>query len=275
MFCPECGSQISKYAPRCPECSARIPKNLKSSVEQFETGTQGSNPAAIPGHKSNARYVETKLLGQWVIGLLMANVIILLLSVGLDFSMINYARNSLNGFPPPVVEFDEFWLRVIAESILAGITYICASVMFLVWLHRVHGNLEALGVRNFNFDSTWIIGWWFIPLANYVKPGQAVGDIWRASDPNLPFGTEWRMGQTSNIVTLWWISFVMASVIGSLAVLMMVPEDPESLLSAGHFRLTADITRIIGGFLAMTVVGGINDRQTQKAAVTGVWPPIG
>ena len=66
----------------------------------------------------------------------------------------------------------------------------------------------------------------------------------------------------------------MASIFGSLAVYMMGFDDPEAQWSAGHLRLTSDIARIIGGFLAMTIVGGINDRQIQKAAVTGVWPPI-
>ena len=205
----------------------------------------------------------------------MVNVVILLLSVGLDFSMINYGQNGMNGFPPPIEEYEAFWWRVTAESVIAGIAYICVSIMFLVWLHRVHGNLEPLGVRHFSFNPTWIIAWWFIPLANYVKPGQILGDIWKASDPNLSFGANWRMGQRSNVVTLWWIAFVMASVFGSLAVYMMGFEDSEAQWSAGHLRLIADIARIFGGFLAMTIVGGINDRQVQKAAVSGVWPPIG
>ena len=68
-------------------------------------------------------------------------------------------------------------------SIFGLIALIATAVLFLIWENRVYKNLPALGVPRPDFSSGWVVGSWFVPFLNLVRPYQIVKYIQDKSDP--------------------------------------------------------------------------------------------
>src|SRR5829696_9110674 len=63
------------------------------------------------------------------------------------------------------------WLLGQSLLALANVAaFLGAVVFFLIWLFRVHKNLDALAASNREFTPGWAVAWWFIPFAKLVKP---------------------------------------------------------------------------------------------------------
>lgn len=99
-----------------------------------------------------------------------------------------------------------------------GAGLLCA-ILFLTWLHRVVANNAALGARALRFTPGAAIGWWFVPLANWVMPYRVVAEAWRAADPQLPWSTpdQRAMRSVPALLSSWWLALAGGSVLASIA----------------------------------------------------------
>jgi hypothetical protein len=89
-----------------------------------------------------------------------------------------------------------------------------ASVAALLWwLASAYRNLPALGAVWPKFTPATAVGWWFVPVANLVRPLEAILEVWRASDPTrlrpegyaVPESKRW-------MPAAWWAAFVLGAV---------------------------------------------------------------
>ena len=79
----------------------------------------------------------------------------------------------------------------VRHYIIAGLSIpaaITSLISLLVWIYAAHANLPALRGTNLEFSDGWAVGWFFVPIANLVKPYQVVREIWRSSDPGTLLG---------------------------------------------------------------------------------------
>ena len=54
------------------------------------------------------------------------------------------------------------------------------------------------------FTPGWAVGWYFVPIAWFWKPYQAMAEIWRASrNP-----AEWRGEPVSPLLAGWWVLWI-------------------------------------------------------------------
>jgi hypothetical protein len=128
---------------------------------------------------------------------------------------------------------------IIGESVLQ----IAATILFFFWLYRIQSNLIFLDNQNLEFTPGWAVGWFFIPIANLVKPYQVVREAWQASDPKT-IGCEaatWSAVSSALLVGWWWAFHLAMAIGGNL--LRIVEGNPEtveqyqqaSLISIGFF----------------------------------------
>jgi hypothetical protein len=128
---------------------------------------------------------------------------------------------------------------VVGESVLQ----IAITILFFFWLYRIQSNLIFLDNKNLEFTPGWAVGWFFIPIANLVKPYQVVREAWQASDPKT-IGREaakWSVVSAALLVGWWWAFRLIMAIGGN--VLRIIEGNPEtveqyqeaSLISIGFF----------------------------------------
>lgn len=140
-----------------------------------------------------------------------------------------------------------------------------AGVGWLVWQHRAHSNLTALGADELRFTPGWAVGWWFVPLANLVRPAQVMSELIRASDP--AYGTVDRTDQqTPRIVWVWWLTWVVGGLM-SYGITRASFDDLASLLSRDRVLIASEVLHAIAALLAIALVRLVQSRQSRRAAV--------
>ncbi|WP_371657455.1 DUF4328 domain-containing protein [Streptomyces sp. NBC_00280] len=118
-----------------------------------------------------------------------------------------------------------------------------ATVLFLVWLARSRRNAQELSPEAPVPSRGWMIGAWFIPVANLFVPRRFVLDIGRASSPS------WEQKRDTTLVNLWWGAWTTHALVlvvagqaapGSMAILVVA----EALMLAAAVLLGIVIERI-------------------------------
>jgi len=94
-------------------------------------------------------------------------------------------------------------------ALVVALAMLVNFIALLVWTYAAFANLEAFGARNLSFTSGWAIGSYFIPIANFWKPYQALLELWRCSDPSLARGWGPR---PATLLTVWWVLWAIAAI---------------------------------------------------------------
>jgi hypothetical protein len=111
----------------------------------------------------------------------------------------------------------------VVTSIVGIVQFALLIVTFITllrWIYRSTKNLRALSGESMAFTPGWSVGWFFIPIANLVKPYQVMKEIWNASHKDEAAG--------HSIVGWWWGLWLASSFIANIA--------PRLLLGAGDAR---------------------------------------
>lgn len=91
-------------------------------------------------------------------------------------------------------------------SFLQALSLLASAVVVIVWMHRIARNLRTLH-RGTTWGPGWTIGGWLLPPFLYVIPLLTLREMWKASDPEVPTGGEWRSQAASPIIIAWFIVF--------------------------------------------------------------------
>jgi len=141
---------------------------------------------------------------------------------------------------------------------LQGWLFIVTSVLFCFWLYRTHRNLRALGAEALSFSSIFTVGSFFVPLLNLYLPAAAVTEIWKASDPAVPSGQDWRYTSRPSLITAWWLIFLGEGFVEWLLI-------REQIITNLQAPVVGDLFYVVSALLTLLIVRGINQRQELKA----------
>lgn len=136
-------------------------------------------------------------------------------------------------------------------------------VFVSVWIHRAASNLRGLGRYGMAFSPAGCVGWFFVPFANLWKPAQAMGEIWRASDPEADQGS-WFTSKGTSLVGIWWSAWMMCSFVSCAS--LVTRDIPSSSAAIG---LASCAFRGIAAVALVQLMRGIASRQAQAAARLG------
>jgi Domain of unknown function (DUF4328) len=115
---------------------------------------------------------------------------------------------------------------------------IAAAVVVIVWMYRIADNHRRLG-RVATWQPGWAIGGWFLPPVLNLIPYLVFRELWRASDPEVLPGGDWREGPVPWPVTAWFVAF------GPLQVVAVIAS--ASFGFDGETSPTATAERIVDG----------------------------
>ena len=145
------------------------------------------------------------------------------------------------------------------------VLFLLTAGLFLFWLSKAKDNLKFLEVSGLEFTAGWVIGWWFVPFANFVKPYRAVCEIWGASSPTEyePGNTtSWMRDDDTKVVTQWWTAYIIMIVIEWITSRIYdTVETVSSYQEAMIANVVLDVSTIVAAWFAIKCVVGIVQRQ--------------
>lgn len=142
---------------------------------------------------------------------------------------------------------------------LAAIGFLVCVVMFLVWFRKAYKAAAARGATGTRWSSTWSVGGWFIPFANYVIPKLVMNEIDRISHADNgipPIGGRWKDRPRLTSSDLWWASWLLANVATFMETTLTDSADTSDVVLWA--AVGAGLLAAAGGLLGWTVltIGG-------------------
>jgi hypothetical protein len=207
-----------------------------------------------------------RALGGWTVGLLAATGAMALLTLVLRVVEVGKLRQYQRdpSFLSGAARASD---AVSSAAVLIVPLGIATAILWLIWQHRAHSNLHALGADGLRFTPGWAVGWWFVPFAWFVKPFQAMTELWKASDPS-PGTIEWMGKRATPILALWWAAllarFPLVAIAGNR--LGGAKGEADRLISSQLIAIGVDGVTILAAVLAIVLVRRIGRRQEGRRA---------
>jgi hypothetical protein len=91
-------------------------------------------------------------------------------------------------------------------TLVQGAIVIASMVLVMIWMFRLAANHRALH-RGATWGPGWAIGGWFLPPLLYIIPTLMFRELWKASDPDVPIGGDWKSRPASPLITAWFLAY--------------------------------------------------------------------
>lgn len=108
-------------------------------------------------------------------------------------------------------EFFEQAAGYLLVTVLIGLVQVVAAIVTIIYVHRIASNLRSLH-RGTTWGPGWAIGGWFLPPVLFVIPTLLLREAWKASDPEVPVGGDWRSRPGSPLPLVWFALYGIAPV---------------------------------------------------------------
>ncbi len=152
---------------------------------------------------------------------------------------------------------------------------IVISFPFSTFVHRASRNVPTLKSFGQRFSADSAVIWFFVPLANVVRPAQAVMEIFRGSDPSASTHEEedWkRSGGVPLIAYLWALAFGAAVLFNPVTVQRIYFRPGDTIagaISTLETSFWSDIVLAIAGLSAILMAMALHRRQEARRAKVG------
>jgi uncharacterized protein DUF4328 len=142
-------------------------------------------------------------------------------------------------------------------GIFQFVVFITAGVLSLKWIHRACFNARVRA-KYMQFTPGWAVGWYFIPIANFWKPYQAMKEIWE----NTAEQANKSMAEGAWLLGWWWTFWIVSNIFANAAFRMSLrAETIDSLLSSTRMMLASDLVDIPLTFLFIQIVRKVSSAQ--------------
>jgi hypothetical protein len=201
-------------------------------------------------------------IGNALIALLVCQILALMFEAVAVLMEMSLLQRIIDGSQVTLAEATASDNRVALSVRLWLVLLVATIVVWLIWQHRAHANLRALGTE-LEYSPGWAVGFWLIPIANLWKPFQVNRELWKASgDVN-----DWRSQRTWPVLGWWWASWISAGVLGRVAAAARESaETPMEIRSADIVDLLSTAVVVASAVLAILLVRSVIERQDRLAA---------
>jgi hypothetical protein len=134
-------------------------------------------------------------------------------------------------------------------TFVQGAVVIASVVLVMIWMYRMAANHRALH-RGATWGPGWAIGGWFLPPLLYIIPTLMYRELWRASDPDVPVGGDWKSRPVSPLIMLWFLTYSLIP----LGLMFVESDTVLSGLGGSDDELARQITGDQGLVIASTAV---------------------
>jgi hypothetical protein len=197
-------------------------------------------------------------LSKWVITLLKAQVFLLSIAViaGSAFLFIIYAHYAAGDYVDDTqlmgsdrVVFITVSMIYMIAGLLGFLLFIVLGISFLKWIYMVNKNLNILSDGSLRFTPGWSIGWYFIPIACFYKPYQAMKEIFLVckDNPNAETG----------LLKRWWFLWILSTFVAEICV--RTASGPDVIETDFNVLVIATATSAIDIILAIVAISLVKE----------------
>jgi hypothetical protein len=163
-------------------------------------------------------FVSGHALAVWTTLFLVATVVLQVFASGISVTSLYIIRHNIaSGTGVNIFGQGHILLHgMIGFLLLMVFNSIATMAAFLLWIHRVYGNLPALHAAKLRFSPNKAVGVFLVPVLNLFLPLRVVREIWRESDPALleigkaekRNGMKNLRGTSPAIIDAWWVAML-------------------------------------------------------------------
>ena len=233
----------------------------------------GSGEAPAASGRPLLRFRSAELSSRWAIALVL--VVAALSMIGIAFSVRHLAL-AAGWLPFGISPFRRLQQSQEAVNNVLALGYLAvlpAGIAWLIWQHRAHSNLPALGAVQLRHSPRWAVIWWLLPFANVVLPFTAVRELWKASLPG-PSGLEWKLEPTPLLLVAWWAGWLtriaLLSLGGSIGGPLLTADE---IVVRSWLLIGGQLATVVTAVLAVRVIRGIQARQAASVRREGLAEP--
>jgi len=160
-------------------------------------------------------------------------------------------------------------LALIYKAVIAAnlAVFPLSVIAVAMWIHRAHANLWNVGIAHLEFTPGWAIGWYFIPIATYFKPYQAMRELWQQS--HLGDGSNPTDGPT--LLKTWWALWVMSHFLTIIGSLLDAPSGGSDVRLADSIELLASLAMLGAAVMLTHIVREITNAHAAGIGVAHVF----
>lgn len=155
-----------------------------------------------------------------------------------------------------------------ATALFSVVVTIVTFIAFAMWIYRAAANVVAAEVSGFEYSAGWAVGWYFIPIANLVKPFHAMRQIWNASH-----------GQASNalnhgnpLLTIWWTTWLISNIANNISARLSLRADTVSEAQfATMLGIVGSLVSLILYSAALRLVDRITTAQRDRLTAAHIF----
>ncbi|MEW6412623.1 MAG: DUF4328 domain-containing protein [Candidatus Zixiibacteriota bacterium] len=194
--------------------------------------------------------------------MLYAGILLLVIGIWSGWLELQLLDDAINGYEisDEAAEIND--LRQGLIGLLQIVLFIATAVVFSIWTYRANYNAHALGGRGMKYTPGWAVGWYFVPIANIIKPMYVMEEIYRVSEnPSVNISEK----KSVRFVQLWWALWLISGFVGQLAFRKsMRAEALEDLYESSAWIFAGDIIEIPAYIVALLLITKICEMQMSK-----------
>ncbi len=234
-------------------------------MEERAPDSTSEAPRFVPA-EGRARWAEILLIASAAVG---AAAVI---SGVLQFNLLSRAAtDGISEAEAILNDSRQQFIGILQFSLLVG-----TAVAFLMWFHRAHRNLPALGCDDLEYSPRWAVGGFFVPILNLARPFQVMREVWLGSMPGNSSRAsvmggifQERSRKTPPLVGWWWVLFLGSNLFGNFMLRMAAIDNPtlEQMRELTWGEIFSDALDVPAALLAAILVARITRCQAAKAGI--------
>ncbi len=215
----------------------------------------------------NTGYRDSGSLAKWVrwfLYLQIAVAVASLVSGILEYRLLTaYETGAYVSEAQAIADGEASDLRQGTIALICIAVYIVTGILILKWIYRANYNARQLGAESMKFTPGWSVCWFFVPIASWWKPYQAMSEIWKASmDP-----ANWQNTKAGAILPWWWFFWLVNIFLGNaVARLSFSAEEMSALKMSNVMYQVSDLVLIVLTLVTLSMIGTIQKAQVAHAS---------
>lgn len=210
---------------------------------------EDANPATGDQTGSHSGFRDPTRLTKWTRVFLYASIVLALVSAWEVASglLVDGGEGSQEARMPGAI----LW------EIAAFAIWLTTAILVLIWIHRANHNARQLGAADMRCTPGWAVGWYFVPIAWFWKPYQAMSEIWRASASP----SDWRAAPVSPLLRWWWGLWLVPWGLTIVELAAGRPLDEASAETMKATELVGSVLDIPLALVLLAIIGAVSRVQ--------------
>jgi len=172
-------------------------------------------------------------------------------------------------------EFVEQAAPYLLMSVVQGVATVATAVVTMIWMFRIARNHRTLH-RGGTWGPGWAIGGWFLPPLLFVIPTLMFRELWKASDPEIAIGGDWRKNRTNPLIPLWFVLYSLVPVgllvgqsAGGMSLGASEHDMAQQVLDGQDTTVVSAAVSVAGAIVYILLVRGLTRRHCRLTGEAG------